>query len=265
MIWNRALTTEEQNTLINENLGFSDFNAGSGPDTQNPTAPALSSTGQTDTTVDLSWSGATDNVAVTGYKVFRNSNLEATLGNVNTYQVAGLAANTGYSFTVSALDAAGNESEQSTSVSVTTDTTTGGGSSGSSVWTESGSTASYTGEVAIGTSAVPSGYKLAVDGNIRTREIRVDQDTWPDYVFEEGYNLPTLDEIQKHIQEKGHLPNIPSAKEVKLNGMAVGVMNKLLLEKIEELTLYILGQQKEIDQLKNEVKTLQQTSNEKTN
>ncbi|WP_420602828.1 LamG-like jellyroll fold domain-containing protein [Flagellimonas sp.] len=240
MIWNRALTTAEQNTLINENLGFSDFNAGSS-DTQNPTAPTLSSTGQTDTTVNLSWSGATDNVGVTGYKIFKDNNLEATLGNVNTYQVAGLTESTSYNFTATALDAAGNESSTSNSISVSTNAGSGGGgSNGSSVWSETNSVASYSGDVGIGTNAVPSGYKLAVEGKIRTREIRVDQDTWPDYVFKEGYDLPSLEEIQKHIEEKGHLPNIPSAKEVEANGVELGEMNKLLLEKVEELTLYIL-------------------------
>ncbi len=219
----------------------------SGPDTQAPTAPSLSSTGHTDTTVDLSWGAATDDTGVTGYQIFKDGVLETTLGSVGTYQVIGLTASTAYSFTVTALDAAGNESLASNAISVTTDAGSGGGS-GSPVWSETGSTASYNGSVAIGTGAVPSGYKLAVEGHIRAREVRVDQDTWPDYVFKEGYDLPSLKEIQKHIQEKGHLPNIPSAEEVRTNGVELGEMNKLLLEKIEELTLHII-------QLKKEIKT----------
>ena len=217
-------------------------------DTQAPTVPTLVSTGQSQTTADLSWSGATDNIGVTGYKIFKDGSLEVTLGNVGSYQVTGLTAETSYSFSATALDAAGNESAISNTVSVTTDSSSGGGG-GSSVWTESGSTASYSGDVAIGTSSVPTGYKLAVDGNIRTREIRVDQDVWPDYVFEVGYNLPSLQEIQEYISKNGHLPNIPSAKEVEINGVELGEMNKLLLEKIEELTLYILQQEKRIEQL----------------
>lgn len=125
---------------------------------------------------------------------------------------------------------------------------------GTSVWSESGSTASYTGEVAIGTSTVPSGYKLAVDGHIRAREIRVDQDTWPDYVFQKGYQLLTLKEVQQYIHQKGHLPNMPSAQEVKANGVELGEMNRLLLEKIEEMTLYIIDQQQQINQLRSEIK-----------
>ena len=154
------------------------------------------------------------------------------------------------------ITATTNDGGFTTTSSVNVTTNTGGGTT-DSPWDTNGSDISFSsGNVAIGTTAVPSGYKLAVDGHIRTREIRVDQDTWPDYVFEEGYELPTLEEIQKHIQEKGHLPNIPSAKEVESNGLELGEMNKLLLEKIEELTLYILRQQKEINHLKDEIKTI---------
>ncbi|WP_420603228.1 fibronectin type III domain-containing protein [Flagellimonas sp.] len=213
-------------------------------DNQSPIAPTFSSTHQTDTTVDLSWSGASDNVGVTGYKIFKDNVLEITLGNVGTYQMTGLSASTNYDFAVKALDAAGNESTAS-NISVTTNTSSGGGGgSGSSVWSESNSVASYNGNVAIGTSSVPSGYKLVVDGHIRTREIRVDQDTWPDYVFKEDYDLPTLEEIERYIKERGHLPNIPSAKEVETNGIELGEMDKLLLEKIEELTLHTIALQK---------------------
>ena len=108
----------------------------------------------------------------------------------------------------------------------------------------------------MGTTTVPSGYKLAVDGKIRTREVRVDQDTWPDYVFTKDYNLPTLDEVKEHIDQKGHLPNIPSAKEVEANGIQLGEMNKLLLEKIEELTLYVLELKKENDTQQREIESL---------
>ncbi len=146
MIWNRALTTAEQNTLINENLGFSNFTSGSG---------------------------------------------------------------------------------------------------GSSVWSTSGTNAYYnTGNVGIGTSS-PGTYKLAVNGNIRAKEVKVETG-WADYVFEKGYHLPSLEEVEKHINEKGHLINIPSASEVQVNGIDLGDMNRLLLEKIEELTLYIIEQEKRI-------------------
>ncbi len=221
-------------------------------DTQIPTAPTLSSNGQTDTTVDLSWSGATDNTGVTGYKIFKDGTLEATLGNVSTYQVTGLVASTAYNFTTTALDATGNESAVSNAVSITTNSLGGGPSGGgNSIWSETNSVASYTGDVAVGTGTVPTGYKMAIDGKLITEEVKVQlSGNWPDYVFKEEYDLPTLEEVQKHIKEKGHLPNIPSAKEAEANGVELGEMNKLLLEKVEELTLYILQQQKEIEQLK---------------
>ncbi|WP_055393106.1 malectin domain-containing carbohydrate-binding protein [Flagellimonas eckloniae] len=221
-------------------------------DTQSPTTPTLSSATNTDTTVDLSWSGATDNIAVTGYKIYKDGALEATLGNVSTYQVTGLTASTAYNFTATALDAAGNESVTSNIVSVTTDSS-GGSSGGSTVWSESSGNISYSaGNVGIGTSTIPSAYKLAVNGKIITEELKVQlQSAWPDYVFAKNYDLPSLEEIQKHIDEKGHLPNMPSAKEVEENGIEVGEMNRLLLEKIEELTIYIIAMKKEIIELKN--------------
>ncbi|UII77354.1 tail fiber protein [Flagellimonas sp. HMM57] len=112
----------------------------------------------------------------------------------------------------------------------------------------------HNGAVGIGTTN-PGTYKLAVKGKIRAEEIKVETG-WADYVFKENYDLPTLEEVEKHIQEKGHLINIPSAKEVEENGIQLGEMNKLLLEKIEELTLYTLQQQKEIEQYKRHMARL---------
>ncbi|WP_420319190.1 LamG-like jellyroll fold domain-containing protein [Ekhidna sp.] len=105
--------------------------------------------------------------------------------------------------------------------------------------------------VAIGTSSVPSGYKLAVDGKAIMEEVKVElSGTWPDYVFEPTYNLRSLEETEAYIQSNKHLPEIPSAKEMEANGVQLGEMNMLLLKKIEELTLHTIAQQKEIEQLK---------------
>lgn len=107
------------------------------------------------------------------------------------------------------------------------------------------------GDVGIGTIET-RGYKVAVNGKIRAQEIKVEASPWPDYVFEKNYQLPTLRETEKHIKEKGHLPGIPSAAEVKSNGINLGEMNAKLLQKIEELTLHMIEMKKEIDILKKE-------------
>ena len=108
------------------------------------------------------------------------------------------------------------------------------------------------GIVTIGTTVRQPGYKLAVNGKILAKEIKVETG-WADYVFQEDYDLPTLKEVEQHIKENGHLPNIPSSEEVAENGIQLGEMNKLLLEKIEELTLYVIQQQKEINELKSKM------------
>ena len=99
-----------------------------------------------------------------------------------------------------------------------------------------------------------SGYRVAVDGKMIAEELRVElSGDWPDYVFEEHYDLPSLYEVQKEIKKLGHLPGIPSAQEVEEEGIMLGDMNRMLLEKIEELTLYTIQLQKEIDKLKKQV------------
>ncbi|TKC02814.1 hypothetical protein [Pedobacter frigoris] len=104
------------------------------------------------------------------------------------------------------------------------------------------------GSFGIGT-ASPS-EKLEVNGKIRAREIKVETANWPDYVFLPSYKLPTLQETEKHIKEKGHLPGIPSASEVKANGVELGSMNAKLLQKIEELTLHLIEKNKQLQEQK---------------
>ena len=96
-----------------------------------------------------------------------------------------------------------------------------------------------------------SGYGLFVKGGILTEEVRVSlQSTWADYVFSKDYKLPTLEEVETQIKEKGHLLNVPSAKEIKENGIELGEMSKIQQEKIEELTLYLIEQNK-VNQAQN--------------
>jgi len=97
------------------------------------------------------------------------------------------------------------------------------------------------GNVSIGRNAGPAEYKLAVAGKIIAEELKVQlQAQWPDYVFTEYYKLPTLEEVEKQIKEKGHLANMPSAEKVNCEGFEVGELTRLQQEKIEELTLYII-------------------------
>ncbi|MES2457431.1 MAG: hypothetical protein V4594_17880 [Bacteroidota bacterium] len=107
------------------------------------------------------------------------------------------------------------------------------------------------GNVGIGT-ATPT-EKLSVKGKIRAQEIKVETNGWADFVFAKGYQLPSLQATEQHILAKGHLPGIPSAIEVAKEGIELGEMNKKLLQKIEELTLYLIEQNKEISELKKEV------------
>ncbi len=101
-----------------------------------------------------------------------------------------------------------------------------------------------------------SGGNMAIDGALKAKEIEVKPNVWADFVFNEDYKLPTLEEVENHIQEKGHLVNIPPEKEVIENGIHLGEMNMKLLLKIEELTLYTIQQEKEIKRLKSIEKRL---------
>ncbi|MBQ0735002.1 hypothetical protein [Aquimarina celericrescens] len=111
------------------------------------------------------------------------------------------------------------------------------------------------GNLGIGTNNPDS--KLTVKGKIHAEEVKIDLSVpAPDYVFKKEYDLPTLEQVQQYIQEKGHLPNIPSAKMMETEGVDLGTMNMKLLEKIEELTLYTIEQQKEIKELKSIVEKM---------
>lgn len=94
------------------------------------------------------------------------------------------------------------------------------------------------------------GYTLAVNGNIRAKEIKVDAANWPDYVFDQTYQLKPLHEVEKFIKKNGHLQEIPKAEEIEKEGLSLGEINNLLIKKIEELTLYIIEINKTVDKLK---------------
>lgn len=115
----------------------------------------------------------------------------------------------------------------------------------------------------VGIGSICPDAKLAVNGVIHAKEVRVDLTGWCDYVFEEDYKLPTLEEVEKQIKLNGHLPNVPAACEMETTGLMVSQMAKIQQEKIEELTLYLIqqnkineAQSKEIEELKAMVQAL---------
>ncbi|MGJ1268692.1 hypothetical protein ACR79S_19010 [Sphingobacterium spiritivorum] len=94
--------------------------------------------------------------------------------------------------------------------------------------------------------------KLSVNGNIRAKEIKVENLNWPDYVFKPSYQLMPLSKIAYFIQENGHLPDVPSAKDVSENGIDLGANQATLLKKIEELTLHMIDMEKNLRKLEKE-------------
>ncbi|MCI9844633.1 tail fiber protein [Flavobacterium pectinovorum] len=123
-----------------------------------------------------------------------------------------------------------------------------------------GSNNYFTGNVGIGTTFPDQ--KLTVNGTIHSKEVIVDTNITPDYVFQkyytgkselkEDYVMPTLTEIENFTKKNNHLPGVPSAKEMQEKGISLGEMSNILLQKIEELTLYTIEQQKELERLRAE-------------
>jgi hypothetical protein len=113
------------------------------------------------------------------------------------------------------------------------------------------------GNMSIGSSQVADGYKLSVDGKVIAEELRIQNSTsWPDYVFNSDYKLLSLEETKLFIAQNNRLPGIPSACEIEKEGIPVGKMQTLMMEKIEELTLHLIKSQEQIIQLQNQVKKL---------
>ncbi|MER3318218.1 MAG: hypothetical protein RIB79_07990 [Allomuricauda sp.] len=228
------------------------------PDTEAPSAITdLASSNTTSASTALSWSASTDNVGVTNYEVFRDGVSIGNTGTATNLTVNGLTPDTSFDFTVFAEDAAGNVSAISnTEIVVTlvgtgiTDYTSENANIAAVDWTARDLFADR--NVGIGTTNT-QGYRLAVAGNVIAEGVKVElQGNWPDFVFTKDFDLLDLAEVRKFIKEHGHLPNIPSAQKMQEEGIDLGDMNAKLLQKIEELTLYLLSQEEELKALKEE-------------
>ncbi|HTI07057.1 MAG TPA: hypothetical protein VL832_00840 [Puia sp.] len=116
------------------------------------------------------------------------------------------------------------------------------------------------GNVGINTHGVSdSHYQLCVEGGIRSRKVVVDQTVWADYVFRKDYRLPSLESVDRFIKAHHHLADMPSADSVQRNGIDIGNNQAMLLKKVEELTLYIIEQNKKIEALSAQIKKIQKT------
>ena len=110
----------------------------------------------------------------------------------------------------------------------------------------------------LGTNQAPKKLlELTNDGLLYARQVKVNANNWPDYVFESNYTLQPLSELEHYITKNKHLPEIPSAKTIEAEGVDVGEMNKLLLKKVEELTLHLIEQHKTIEEQNKRIELLE--------
>lgn len=114
------------------------------------------------------------------------------------------------------------------------------------------------GSVQVGGANTPAGFKMSVDGKLICTEIEVLVTPWPDYVFKPSYKLKPLHEVEQFISQNGHLPNIPKAEEIENKSLPLGNMSKLQMEKIEELTLYLIEINKKLALLEKENQLLKE-------
>lgn len=111
--------------------------------------------------------------------------------------------------------------------------------------------------------------QLTEDGLLQSREVKVDLESWADYVFDEGYVLMPLEDVKTFIQANGHLPNVPDACTLEQNGLELGKANVMLMEKVEELTLYMIQLQEQLKQqsalLNQQQQVIEQLQNQAKN
>lgn len=104
-----------------------------------------------------------------------------------------------------------------------------------------------------------NGGALIVPGKIKANEVKVTSNVWADYVFESTYRLRTLAEVKNYISKNKHLPGIPAAKDIEENGLSLGDMQQKQMEKIEELTLYLINLDERMNRIEEENAQLRET------
>jgi hypothetical protein len=114
-------------------------------------------------------------------------------------------------------------------------------------------------DLANGNAIIPS---LTVNGTIAAQRLKLSAARWPDYIFDSSYRLPDLTATEQYIQKYSHLPDIPSATEVEKKGIDVGDHQAALLKKIEELTLYVINQEKKLKTQEQQIRELQQQNSD---
>ncbi|HJP63819.1 MAG TPA: hypothetical protein VJ844_10270, partial [Mucilaginibacter sp.] len=106
------------------------------------------------------------------------------------------------------------------------------------------------------TTTVPTGYQFAINGNTIATSVTVKAHTnWPDYVFEHSYTLRSLQELSRFIKENHHLPELPTASEIQKNGQDLGLINEKLVKKVEELTLYLIEKDKQLNEQQKKIES----------
>ncbi|MEX2235377.1 MAG: fibronectin type III domain-containing protein [Cyclobacteriaceae bacterium] len=221
-----------------------------------PGAPSGAvATAMSSTSIDLGW---TDNASnEVEFEIERSETsgngfvLVGTVGaNTVSFSDTSLISGITYYYRIRATNA-GGPSAYSTEVNATTMPIEGGTQLCESIYCDEH------GGVGIGTHIIPTGFTLAIKGKMMAEGVKVALESeWPDYVFKKDYNLTDIASLKKFIEENGHLPNIPAAKTVEKEGIDVGRINVLLLEKIEELSLYLIRMEERINLLESENRTL---------
>ena len=207
--------------------------------------------------------GLSVNQVVTGGSGIAGSTLRAyQSGSTTSFYIQISYATAYYSMAVSSFDMGGLNSTGS-SVTITTSASTPSGTDvTSTIAFIPVMITDYTGNISINT-ADSKGYKFAVNGTAIATSVTVKPNAnWPDYVFKPTYKLPPLTDVKTYIGQNQHLPEMPSSADVEKNGINLGEMDRALVKKVEELTLYMIDKDKQVDELQKLTQIQQQEIND---